>query len=84
MHEAGAGRAQVPVKVSRRCTALSGTRLDRPHAPQYQCHDPATCRRRVIAGGRVRVTEALGLASHMRYGIRIPRSGWNERQGHLP
>ncbi len=36
------------------------------------------------AGGRVRVTEALGLASHMRYGIRIPRSGRKERQGHLP
>ncbi len=32
----------MPVKVSRRCTALSGIRLDRPHAPQYQCHDPAT------------------------------------------
>ena len=90
MHEAGAERAQVPVKVSRRCMALSGIRLDRPDrttAGQVAAARPASHSHgssALCAGGRVRVTEALGLASHMRYGIRIPRTGRNERQGHLP
>ncbi len=55
-----------------------------PPGAQPKALTLAPGRRRVIAGGRVRVTEALGLASHMRYGIRIPRSGLKERQRHLP